>query len=323
MVNGVWGKQKRILEETTANDKSLYNMFVYFLTEATDQKDLHEFLEEQEQLMSNKGYVNFDLNFALNLFERKNCLVGKVYILSMMGIYEEAVLTAIKSKEYELARKKAQIPESAEKQKKLLLPIVYSMLENRVPISEIIEFMKTAREETPDVLKIDDFLNMFDDDADIRTFKDELAETLHSYNEDVILFKEEMEQNSKATDEVRADYFKLCAQKHVLQPDSFCEECYRSILTSEFIQFPCSHCYHRVISHLTRRMQFTRDEWIGFSELLIVSETKILERPKRQSPDGEATARNDEMGLQDQPRRELLHHNQHKREKSKQKERVA
>lgn len=234
------------MEETSANDRSLYNLLVFFLAEDTNSKQLQVFLEDQEQLMNIKGYVKFDLNFALNLFEQKQNLVGKVYILSMMGINEEAVLTAIKSKEYELARKKAQIPESIEKQKKLLLPIVWSMLEKRVPIREIIDFMRKAREEKPDVLKIDDFLNKFDNDADIGTFKDELAETLHGYNEAVILFKEEMELNSKAADEVRAEYFKLRSQKQAILADSFCEECFRSILTSEFVQFPCSHCYHRV-----------------------------------------------------------------------------
>ena len=225
------------------------NMLVYFLAEHEEKNQLAEFLEEQEDIMENKGRVNFDLDFALNLFERKKLFVGKVYILSMMGLHEEAVSAAIQTGDYTLARKQAQKLESIEKQKKLLLPIVWDMINKKKPIKMIIEFMNEAREEMEDVLKIDDFLSKFPDDVDIRSFKNELAQTLREYNQVASNFQVEMEANAKQAEEVRGDYYRLRAAKQTIYSDEFCEVCFRSILSSEFVKFPCSHCYHRVATN--------------------------------------------------------------------------
>ena len=95
------------------------------------------------------------------------------------------------------------------------------------------------------VLKIDDLLQYFPDQAKVETLKDELCKCLDEYNERIQKLKEDLQEHSRNAEVLRQNTRK---QKHkfiMVHPTQHCDLCFAGLLSKEFYVFPCLHGFHR------------------------------------------------------------------------------
>lgn len=221
-------------------------MLFYFLVESQNESQLIKHIRDLEMLLKNKGAISLDLLFAYTLLLQKENKTGETYLLSMMGLHEEAVNCALSAKNYRLAQEKAQRAESAEKFKRLLILIVKRMIKNNEDIDQVIKFLQEIKDNFDTSLRIDDVLFFFNQDMEIASFKEELADTIDEYEEKLASIKEESKTHLELMAEVKLATCTEKAKRQEIPADSVCDECFKSIISEEFVFFPCSHNFHLV-----------------------------------------------------------------------------
>ena len=61
---------KYCIKDLHCKEKSIHNILIFFLSDTPRPDKLIEHLEDQEKKMMDHKTVNFDLDFAVRLFER-------------------------------------------------------------------------------------------------------------------------------------------------------------------------------------------------------------------------------------------------------------
>lgn len=115
-------------------DKNIHNILIFFLTQPVDLRKLQNYLNEQERFLQEKEKVNFDLDFALRLFNGSNLTEPQITIYGMMGLYTESVQLALQYNLIEKAKEYARRAEDEDKKKKLwMLVNMYIYLDCHTP----------------------------------------------------------------------------------------------------------------------------------------------------------------------------------------------
>ena len=182
-------------------DKNIHNILIFFLTQPVDLRKLQNYLNEQERFLQEKEKVNFDLDFALRLFNGSNLTEPQITIYGMMGLYTESVQLALQYNLIEKAKEYARRAEDEDKKKKLWM-LVISCIYNQIAIhllskndeniDEVIQLTKETQ-----LIKIEDLLPHFNENIKIEHFKDEICNSLKNYNEEIEKLKEEMKKFSQ------------------------------------------------------------------------------------------------------------------------------
>jgi hypothetical protein len=101
------------------------------------------------------------------------------------------------------------------------------------------EFLKECA-----VLKIEDILPFFPEFTLIDNFKDEICESLESYNVEIEQLREAMEVSTQSANAIRFDIQKLSQSFGFVEGQQRCVSCEGAVLTREFFLFPCQHVLH-------------------------------------------------------------------------------
>ena len=184
--------------------------------------------------------VYYDAKIAL-----RECLSAKqekaaVHILTVMGLYQEAVSLALKF-DIELAKATADRQRNDSTLcKKLWLTITKFLVDESQDVEKALSIMKEC-----DLIKIEDVLPFFPDLLTIDLFKEAICESLGEYNKEIEHLKSEMNDASNIADTMRAEIQVLKQQHCALHPQDTCHECSALLLQRPFYLFQCGHKFHQ------------------------------------------------------------------------------
>jgi hypothetical protein len=109
-----------------------------------------------------------------------------------------------------------------------------------VDVTEALRILKDS------VLKIDDLLPLFPEEAKVEDMKHHLCLCLDEYNEKILDLKQQLEEHSKNAEILRKQQRKQRHKHITINPSQMCDICFTSIFKKEFYVFPCLHAFHRV-----------------------------------------------------------------------------
>eukprot|EP00825_Cyclidium_porcatum_P049512 TRINITY_DN8575_c0_g1_i5.p2 TRINITY_DN8575_c0_g1~~TRINITY_DN8575_c0_g1_i5.p2 ORF type:complete len:292 (+),score=76.05 TRINITY_DN8575_c0_g1_i5:134-1009(+) len=169
----------------------------------------------------------------------------------------EAVSLALKHNKIELAKHYAQKPDNQEIKKKLLLQIAVYLLEKQgADIQEVIKltqegsgnsfaFDQSNIQKSQGLLKIEDLLPYFNENIKIEHFKDQICDSLESYNQEIDNLQREMRGYAENADQLKQEIRQINNRYIEIDQNHKCEECSKSMLSEEFYIFPCMHGFHK------------------------------------------------------------------------------
>lgn len=184
--------------------------------------------------------VCYDSKLAL-----RECLAVKhdtaaVHILTVMGLYQEAVELALKT-DVDLAKATADRQRNDPQLcKKLWILITKYLVEDSQDVEKALSIMKEC-----ELIKIEDILPFFPDFVTIDLFKDAICKSLNQYNREIEQLKEEMNDASSIADDMRADIQLLKQDYTTVQQEDVCQECRSLLLDRPFYLFQCGHKFHQ------------------------------------------------------------------------------
>ncbi|CAL1534740.1 unnamed protein product [Lymnaea stagnalis] len=184
--------------------------------------------------------ICYDVKYALRLCAEFDHKKACVHIFSLMGLYEEAVDTAL-AVDVELAKQQANKPEEEDRdmRKKLWLRIARHVVEEEKDIKRAMEFLHDC-----DHLKIEDILPFFPDFVTIDHFKDAIISSLQEYNHHIDSLKKEMEEATQSAEEIRKEIQSFRNKYAYVKAEDKCSSCAYPLMTRAFYLFPCSHKFH-------------------------------------------------------------------------------
>jgi len=109
------------------------------------------------------------------------------------------------------------------------------------------------------VLKIDDLLPLFPEDAKVEDMKKHLCECLDQYNSKILDLKQQLAEHSKSAEELRKKQRKQRHKHITINPNQECDLCGQSIFKKEFYVFPCLHAFHRECIYKQLKHYQTKD----------------------------------------------------------------
>lgn len=105
------------IEKLHISDRNFNNLYVLILIEQKKQSKIIRYLHNQQQVMEDKGYANFDLMLAQRTFKNSKLLLPTITILSMTGKFEKAIQMALKNNQIAAAKEIASKCEDNDRQK--------------------------------------------------------------------------------------------------------------------------------------------------------------------------------------------------------------
>ncbi|KAJ3023908.1 UNVERIFIED_CONTAM: hypothetical protein HDU68_008416, partial [Siphonaria sp. JEL0065] len=218
-------------------DASIHNYLLSLyvsLAKLDDESDLTQFLTSQDE------DTHYDVQYALRLCMKDGLVRSSIFIYSKLGLYEQAVDLALKNQNVQLAQINADKPVDDEiLRKKLWLKIARHVVDERKDIKQAIDFLKQC-----DLLRIEDILPFFPDFVLIDDFKADLCQALEEYNDHIEQLKEDMDEATRSAENIRKDIQNLKNRNVVVHITEQCSVCSLSLLTRQFLVFPCKHVFH-------------------------------------------------------------------------------
>ncbi|KAI9343587.1 Pep3/Vps18/deep orange family-domain-containing protein [Obelidium mucronatum] len=218
-------------------DSSIHNylLSIYVsLGKLDGENELVAFLASQDE------DVHYDVQYALRLCMKEGLVRSSIFIYSKLGLFEQAVDLALKNENIELAQINADKPVDDEiLRKKLWLKIARYVVDEKKDIKQAIDFLKQC-----DLLRIEDILPFFPDFVLIDDFKADLCKALEEYNDHIDRLKEDMDEATRSAENIRRDIQNLRNRNVVIHITEQCSVCSLSLLTRQFMVFPCKHVFH-------------------------------------------------------------------------------
>lgn len=224
------------VDKLEITDEVLHNFLItLYAVEAPDK--LLPYFKLQGDDSQNVHYdVKFALRECMSVGEEKAC----VHILTTMGLYQEAVELALKL-DTSLAKATANRPKyDQDLRKKLWLMIAAHVVQEEQDVSRAMEVLREC-----DLIKIEDILPFFPDFVTIDQFKDAICSSLQEYNQHIEDLKHNMDDASKAAENIRKDIQKFKQKYSYVHAQDRCCECNYPLLSRPFYLFPCSHKFHQ------------------------------------------------------------------------------
>ncbi|XP_045595871.2 vacuolar protein sorting-associated protein 18 homolog [Procambarus clarkii] len=224
------------VDKLEVTDEVLHNFLITLYATEAPEKLLPYFKLQGDDSQSVHYDVKFALRECMSIGEDKAC----VHILTTMGLYQEAVELALRL-DSSLAKATANRPKyDQDLRKKLWLMIAAHVVQEEQNVSRAMEVLKEC-----DLIKIEDILPFFPDFVTIDQFKDAICSSLQEYNQHIEDLKQEMDDASKAAENIRKDIQKFKQKFSYVHAQDRCCECNYPLLTRPFYLFPCAHKFHQ------------------------------------------------------------------------------
>lgn len=212
----------------------------------------------------------YDLQYALRLCTKLNDKRSCVAVYSRMELYDEAVDLALDI-DLNLAIKVANMPALSSSSsssssaasgiyvedgsdddttllmRRLWLKIAKHEVQKSAKdgggsgkIRDVMELVKSCGR----LIRIEDILPFFSDNAVIGDFEEEICSSLKNYNTDIEGLRSKMAESTEAASKIRKDAAEIRTRREVVAADSVCFHCRHLALTRQFYLFPCSHILH-------------------------------------------------------------------------------
>eukprot|EP01022_Parablepharisma_sp_SALTPOND_P000883 TRINITY_DN105194_c3_g1_i1.p1 TRINITY_DN105194_c3_g1~~TRINITY_DN105194_c3_g1_i1.p1 ORF type:complete len:1042 (-),score=138.06 TRINITY_DN105194_c3_g1_i1:6642-9767(-) len=228
-----------------ANNKLLFNLYLFFLAESRSPEgieELHSFLDQQEAFHHNSQPLNIDKDFALNVCKHFGLIEAQVKVYGLLDFYEESVKLALKHKRVELAKKYANFPSDEKIRKKLWIEIAKAVMQ--ASESDVKAGFDVITESK--ILTLGDVLQFLSPKMKLSAFKDDLVSSLQSYGTKIREIKRQMSDYSKSAEEITMQLKELQNSCIPVPTDQYCDKCKKPLLGNErFYIFPCLHSFHR------------------------------------------------------------------------------
>ncbi|CAD7699110.1 unnamed protein product [Ostreobium quekettii] len=210
-----------------SQDSAIHNLAIALYTLEDDEQPLVTFLENSARNAIGKLY--FDAKYALRLVRERNCERACVVMLCVLGLFEDAVETAL-SMDLQLAKSVARYRELYDEglQRKLWLAIAKHVIQSEDPGVDQQEHISQAvglLDDADGLLKIEDILPFFPDFVTIDKFQGPIRKSLEDYNKQIDTLKNQMDEATDIADALRRDLKGLESRTAVVDMERPCARC--------------------------------------------------------------------------------------------------
>jgi len=240
-----------------SKDCRVHNLLLSFLCQRGEEGPLLNHLTGGGLSLNGEPY--YDAKFALRLCTKSKMVRCCVQLYSMMGLYEEAVNTALHV-DLELAKSIADRPEDDDiLRKKLWLVIAKHVIDlDKSDKGENIRKAIAFRKETDSLVKIEDILPFFPNFVLIDDFKEAIIQSLEEYNSQIEELRGDMDEITLGTEALRKDIASVSNRVISVVPSEPCAAC-NDVVTEltrtqtgtaigpnidSYYIFPCKHIFH-------------------------------------------------------------------------------
>ncbi|BES99799.1 vacuolar protein sorting-associated protein 18 homolog [Nesidiocoris tenuis] len=224
------------MNELNCRIKAVHNFLLYLLAKHRgDRLMFYLAIQGKEQ-----SEVDYDVRYAVRVCKQFDRREACVYLYVLLGLWDQAVDLALKVSKA-LALQTVSQPQLSMSQdpKKLWLKIAKHVIEKENNIDEAMKLVESC-----ELLKIEDVLEFFPDVTTIDHFKDAICASLQEYNQHIDDLKEEMEDATKSAQIIRNEINAFRSRHSIISASDLCGVCQKTLLTSPFYSFPCSHRFH-------------------------------------------------------------------------------
>ncbi|KAJ6244820.1 vacuolar protein sorting-associated protein [Anaeramoeba flamelloides] len=229
-----------VIKELRNRDKSIHHFLLWVYIEGNYDRELLAFL---------KPIVDFpcyDQKYALRLCKKYNKKLACAYLYCEMQLFEKAVEISL-TFDIELAKNYADQPEDENLQKQLWLKIAKHVV-GQGNIEQDIQFLQET-----ELLSVEDIIQFLPNNMKIEHFKEEIKNSLHNYQAEIEILKENMMGATSRSKLIRDDINSLKNRFVVLSNRIPCSICGNPITGTDFVYFYCEHIYH---NHCIRNFLF-------------------------------------------------------------------
>ncbi|KAJ3435168.1 vacuolar protein sorting-associated protein 18 [Anaeramoeba flamelloides] len=229
-----------VIKELRNRDKSIHHFLLWVYIEGNYDRELLAFL---------KPIVDFpcyDQKYALRLCKKYNKKLACAYLYCEMQLFEKAVEISL-TFDIELAKNYADQPEDENLQKQLWLKIAKHVV-GQGNIEQDIQFLQET-----ELLSVEDIIQFLPNNMKIEHFKEEIKNSLHNYQAEIEILKENMLGATSRSKLIRDDINSLKNRFVVLSNRIPCSICGNPITGTDFVYFYCEHIYH---NHCIRNFLF-------------------------------------------------------------------
>lgn len=224
------------VDKLRTKEKSIHN-YLLSLYVKYDETKLMRYLDVQGADILE---VNYDVLYALRFCQENNMKRACVHLFCLLGVWESSIDLAL-TIDVKLAKEIAnQVDENdTELQKKLWLKIAKHVVTGENDIKKAMEFLKNC-----DLIRIEDILPFCSDFDTIDHFKSAICNSLKDYNHHIQDLKDEMEEATKSSEQVREAIQTFRNRHTTIKSDDVCNICEKTLLIRPFYIFPCLHRFH-------------------------------------------------------------------------------
>lgn len=250
----------------TAVHNYLLSLLAYCIVESPKNSAEASKAREEFNKFIEASPAFYDLQYALRLCIKLNDKRSCVAVYSRMELYDEAIDLALDI-DLNLAIKVANMPslslssaatsaydedggddDATLLMRRLWLKIAKHEVQKSAKdddgsggkIRDVMELVKRCGK----LIRIEDILPFFSDNAVIGDFEEEICTSLKGYNSDIEVLRSKMAESTEAASKIRKDAAEIRTRREVVAADSVCFHCRHLALTRQFYLFPCSHILH-------------------------------------------------------------------------------
>ena len=242
--------------QTNASIPSIiYNTVLYMMI-SVNKSGSGTFLDDNKNIIKFVQTYDgkFDTNFILKISMRFNNHEVTMYLLSELGLYDDAIKIGLQNNMVDESKKvisKIDAKDSTEinKQKlkkKMWLKVAAHVLSNSD--SDTLDIKQSVNSfiiESNGILEIKDLLPLCNKMTTVANLKDELIKSLENHNERMVTISNDIKRSITLKERIKADIKNFDKNYNKIEPGNSCDSCGKFLQSRKFIVFPCNHCYHK------------------------------------------------------------------------------
>ena len=229
---------RHVIKNIGSKDSLVHSTYISILAKLLPEEEEEPLLE----YFKSPSYDGlYDRDFALRTCTQLKKFQCCVQIYSSMGLYEQAVSTALDHNMTQLAASVVdKLVGDNVLQKQLWMQIATIMIScSSEPTHDTVKYLLKSG-----VLSIDDILPLLPDSALVSDIKEEILRALETRNDAILQLSRDMDEAEMMTDGITAAITDFRSRFSVLKSDEQCDLCGKPLIIQQFYVFPCHHTFH-------------------------------------------------------------------------------